>query len=119
MFVELLSDDKKRYIFATLLKCVEKDKLAVEKSVKCRDVHETSKGCFMYYSNGFEAKVVEIDDARASISSESLKDNLEITKIYQNEMLKIFKSKYAHFLAFRENEKQNQPNSEQDSQIEL
>ena len=98
MFVDLLSDNKKRDIFTKLLKHVEEDKIAVEKSVKFREIHTTKNGYFMYYSNGFESKVVEIDDLIATISSESTTDNLEITRIYQNEMLKVFSVDYANFL---------------------
>ena len=98
MFVELLSEDRKRHIFTTLLMCVECDKSAVEKSVKYRDIFETNNGFFMNYSNGYETKAVEIDDFIATISSETQRDNLEITRIYQNEMLKIFKTEYAQFL---------------------
>ena len=98
MFVELLGVDKKRKIFATLISCVEADKENAKKSAKYRDIYETKHGFFMNYSNGFESKVVEIDDLIATVSSETQKDNLAITRVYQYEMLKIFKTKYAQFL---------------------
>ena len=98
MFVELLSENKKREIFKKLLMMVEADQRLVEKCASINKIHATGKSFFMNFANDFEMKTVEIDDVKATISSESNADNDYITMAYQEEMGEIFQTKYYQFL---------------------
>ena len=98
MFVELLSENKKREIFKKLLMMVETNKRLVEKCTSINKIHATGKSFFMNFATDFEMKTVEIDDVKATISSESDVDNDYITMAYQEEMGEIFQTKYYQFL---------------------
>ena len=98
MFVELLSENKKREIFKKLLMMVEADQRLVEKCASINKIHATGKSFFMNFATDFEIKTVEIDDVKVTISSESDVDNNYITMAYQEEMGEIFQTKYYKFL---------------------
>ena len=98
MFVELLSENKKREIFKKLLMMVEADQRLVEKCANINRIHNNGNSFFMNFATDFEMKTVEIDDVKATISSESDVDNKYITLVYQEEMGEIFQTKYYQFL---------------------
>ena len=98
MFVELLSENKKREIFKKLLMMVEADHRLVEKCANINRIHNNGNSFFMNFATDFEMKTIEIDDVKATISSESDVDNDFITMAYQEEMGNIFQTKYYQFL---------------------
>lgn len=78
-----LSYDTRKDIIKKLLYKVEINKDFVDKELKHRKVYKyNGKYCLNFY-NGYEYKIVSIDNYNADISSESILDNVELTKYYQ------------------------------------
>lgn len=83
MKLDGLSTEEIKEIMKQLLYRVEADHSVVDRGLKHRKVYKfNSKYCVNFY-NGYEYKICSIDDHNADISSESLNDNVELTKYYK------------------------------------
>lgn len=80
---DLTKEEIKEEIIKKILYKIEADKAMVDRQIKYCEVYKHN-GCFcLNFYNGFEFKVVSINQASVVVSSESLETNINLSKYYQ------------------------------------
>lgn len=81
-FKDLSIEEIKEEVIKKLLYKIEWDKTLVDRQIKYCEVYKYNGTYCLNFFNGYEHKVVSVDGKKAFISSESLKENEELTKYY-------------------------------------
>lgn len=93
MRLEELSNEEIKDIMKKLILKVEANEEVVEKGLMHRKVYKYNRKYCINFYNGFDYMICSIDNINADISSESLNDNLELTKYYHQLLQEAFEKK--------------------------
>lgn len=88
-----LSTEEIKEIMTKLLYKTEPSKEIVDKNIKFRKVYVYNGKYCINYDDGFDYKICSIDNLNASISSESINDNVWLTQYYLKLLNETFQKK--------------------------
>ena len=83
-FNDLTIEEIKEEIIKKLLYKTEFNKEIVDRQIKYCEIYKYHGTYCLNFFNGYEHKVVSVDNKKAFISSESLQENDDLTKFYRS-----------------------------------